>query len=228
MNETKRDPGALRIAFSDSPITPTDVHPDCCKAVQDVAKLCADLGHHVEEAKPQLDAPRFNEFFTSIWLGMVAWAIKDWARRTGREPREEHFEPHTWKMYTLDQKRHPSDLLLAIQDMHYFAREVAPFFNTYDVWLTPTSTEPPCPLGYFNSDPKYPGRATERMENVPRFTAVANVTGQPAISLPLSWNERGLPIGVQLIGRFADEATLFRLSSQLEAAQSWHQRWPEM
>ena len=157
---------------------------------------------------------------------MVAWAIRDWSRRTGRLPQEEHFEPHTWKMFTLDQKRHPSDLLLAIQDMHRFAREVAPFFDTFDVWLTPTSTVPPQALGYFDSDPNFPRRATERMENVPRFTAVANVTGQPAISLPLCWNEQGLPIGIQLIGRFADEATLFRLSSQLEAAQPWHHRWP--
>ena len=228
LEETRIEPGKLRIAFSDSPITPTSVHDDCCHAVRDVAKLCEDLGHHVEEAKPAIDAPHFNDFFTSIWLGMVAWAIRDWSRRTGRAPQEECFEPHTWKMFTLDEKRHPSDLLLAIQDMHRFAREVAPFFETYDVWLTPTSTVPPQALGYFDSDPNFPRRATERMENVPRFTAVANATGQPAISLPLCWNKQGLPIGIQLLGRFADEATLFRLSSQLEAARPWHHRWPQL
>ena len=228
LEETQTEPGQLRIAFSDSPITPTAVHEDCCKAVREIATLCADLGHHVEEAKPAVEAPAFNEFFTSIWLAMVAWAIRDWSRRTGRKPRKEDFEPHTWKMYSLDEQRHPSDLLLAVQDMHKFARDVAPFFDHYDIWLTPTSTEPPQALGYFDSDPNFPRRATERMEKVPRFTAVANVTGQPAISLPLCWNQQGLPIGVQLIGRFADEASLFRLAAQLESAQNWHHRWPEI
>ena len=159
---------------------------------------------------------------------MVAWAIRDWERRTGREAKPEHFEPHTWKMYSIDADRTPSDLMLAVQDMHQFAREVAPFFETYDVWLTPTTNEPPPPLSYFDFDPKHPRQATERMENIPRFTAVANVTGQPAISLPLCWNDNGLPIGMQLMGRFGDESTLFRLAGQLESAKPWHDRWPDL
>lgn len=227
LDETKRDPGQLRIAFSDMPITPTEVHQDCRDGVREIAQLCEDLGHTVEEAKPNISAPHFNEFFTTIWLAMVAWAIRDWARRTGREPREQDFEPHTWKMFKLDEQRRPSDLLLAVQDMHQFARAVGPFFDQYDVWLTPTSTVPPQALGYFDSDPQFPRRATERMENVPRFTAIANVTGQPAISLPLCWNANGLPIGIQAIGRFADEGTLFRLAGQLENARNWAHRWPK-
>ncbi|MEM7469240.1 MAG: amidase [Pseudomonadota bacterium] len=228
LEETRRNPRPLKIGFSHAPLTPTPVHEDCRDAVQAVAKLCEDLGHHVEEAKPKVDAPHFNQFFTTIWLAMVAWAIRDWSRRTGRVPKEQDFEPHTWKMFSLDEQRKPSDFLLATQDMHRFAREVAPFFETYDVWLTPTATQPPQALVYFDSDPKFPGRATERMEQVPRFTAVANATGQPAISLPLHWTPEGLPIGVQLMGRFADEGTLFRLSAQLEQAQPWHHRWPEI
>ncbi|MGR8946778.1 MAG: amidase [Gammaproteobacteria bacterium] len=226
LDETKNVPRKLRIAFSDVPITPTTVHEDCRNAVHEAAKLCEDLGHHVEESKPDVQAPHFNDFFTTIWLAMVAWAIRDWSRRTGREPREQDFEPHTWKMFCLDEKRKPSDLLLAVQDMHKFAREVAPFFDRYDVWLTPTATEPPQALGYFDTNPDFPRRATERMENVPRFTAVANATGQPAMSLPLSWNNEGLPIGVQIMGRFADEATLFQLAAQLEQSSPWHDRWP--
>jgi amidase len=227
LEETQREPGRLRIAFSDAPITPTEVHPDCRAGVREIASLCEDLGHIVEEAKPEINAPHFNEFFTTIWLAMVAWAIRDWARRTGRTPREEDFEPHTWRMFQLDAKRRPSDLLLAIQDMHQFGRAVGPFFDQYDVWITPTSTQPPQALGYFNSDPEFPRRATERMENVPRFTAIANVTGQPAISLPLCWNDAGLPIGIQVVGRYADESTLFRLAAQLESAKSWSGRWPK-
>ncbi len=218
--------GRLRIAFSDTPVTDTPVHADCRRAVRDAAALCESLGHHVEEAKPQVDATRFGEWFTTIWLAMVAWMIRDWSARTGREPSPEYFERHTWKMYSVGEACKAADLLLAIDAMHRFAREAAPFFDTYDVWLTPTQTEPPPPLGYFNFNPAHPHQATERMENLPRFTAFANVTGQPAISLPLHWNTDGLPIGVQFIGRYGDEAGLLRLAAQLETARPWAARWP--
>lgn len=219
-------PGRLRIALSTTPLTGTAVHPECQRAARAAGALCESLGHVVEEAAPRVAAERFNEVFTTIWLGMVAWAIRDWARRTGREPTPDDFEPHTWKMYSLDAARRPSDYLLAVQDMQRMARELAPFFSRYDVWLTPTTTQPPQPLGWFDFDPAHPRQSTERMGDIPRFTAIANLSGQPAISLPLHWSPEGLPVGVQLIGRYADEATLFRLAAQLEAACPWHARRP--
>ena len=226
--EVGADTGRLRIAFSDQPVVPTPVDEDCKAAVHEIAKLCEDLGHHVEEAKPTVAAEKFNEFFTTIWLAMVAWMIRDWERRTGRKPDPALFERHTWKMFSIDAERRPSDFLLAMHDMHLFAREVAPFFDQYDVWLTPTLPRTPPPLGWFAFDPKNPHQSTERMEQYPRFTAFANVTGQPAISLPLCWTEAGLPIGIQFIGRYADEATLFRIAGQLEAARPWAHRWPDL
>lgn len=225
--EVGADPGRLKIAFSTQAIVPTEVHPDCQQAAREAAALCEDLGHHVEEARPEVSGEHFTQFFTTIWCAMVAWMIRDWSRRTGVTPSPEYFELHTWKMFEVDEKRRPSDLLLAIHDMHLFAREVAPFFETYDVWLTPTMIEPPVPIGYFDFNPEVPRQSTERMENIPGFTAPANATGQPAISLPLYWNKDNLPIGVHLMGRYADEASLFRLSAQLEAARPWVHRWPE-
>ncbi len=227
-DEVGADPGSLRIAMSTEPITPADVHPDCRRAAEETASLCESLGHQVEIAKPDADGEHFSRFFTTIWLGMLAWMIRDWSKRTGRTPERDSFEPHTWKMYELDSRTRPSDFLLALDDMQRFAREVAPFFERYDVWLTPTMTQPPVPLGYFDHDPEAPRQATKRMEDIPRFTAIANVTGQPAISLPLCWNDAGLPIGVQLMGRFGDEAKLLRLSAQLEVAQPWAHRWPDL
>ncbi|MGB1885099.1 MAG: amidase [Gammaproteobacteria bacterium] len=227
-NEVGADPGCLRIAFSDQPVMDTPVHEDCRKAVRDIATLCESLGHHVEEARPVADASRYNENFTTLWLTMLGWMIRDWERRTGRPVSAECFERHTWKMYNVDAQRRPSDFLLALQDMHRFAREVAPFFEDYDVWLTPTLTEPPPPLGWFKHDREHPRQATTRLEQYPRFTSFANVTGQPALSLPLCWNDAGLPIGIQLTGRYADEATLFRVAAQLEAARPWADRWPEV
>ena len=221
-------PVKLRIAFSDQPVTPTPVHDDCREAVREIAQLCEDLGHTVIEDKPDVSADHFNHFFTTIWVAGVAWMIRDWARRTGREPAPEMFESHTWRMYAIDADRRPSDFILAMQDMHQFARQVAPFFERYDVWLTPTLTEPPPPLGWFDFDRANPRQANERMEQFPRFTSFANVTGQPAISLPLCWNDAGLPIGVQFIGRYGDESTLFRISGQLEQARPWAERWPAL
>ncbi len=227
-SEVGVDPGRLRIAFSTQPITPTPVHADCQNGVRDIAALCASLGHHVEEAKPQVDGEHFNEFFTTIWLGMVTWMIRDWSARLGRTPSPDYFEKHTWKMFEFGQQLRAADFLKAVHDMQRFAREVAPFFQKYDVWLTPTIPEPPVPLGYFDFDRNAPHQATERMESFPRFTAIANVTGQPAISLPLCWNEAGLPIGMQLMSRFGDEATLFRLSAQLEGARPWAAHRPRL
>ena len=226
--EVGADPGRLRIAFSTRPLAEADVHVDCHRAVNKAARLCEALGHDVEEASPAVDAQRFSEVFTTIWLGMVAWAIRDWARRLGREPRPEDFEAHTWKMFMLDQSRRPSDLFLAIQDVQEMARAVAPFFDSHDVWLTPTTTQPPQPNGWFDFDPAHPRQATQRIGDIPKFTSVANMTGQPAISLPLHWTDEGLPVGVQLIGRYGDEATILRLAAQLEAEAPWHHRVPEI
>ncbi len=219
-------PGRLRIAFSTTPIVSAPVHDECRQAAVDAARRCEALGHHVEEAAPAVSAERFTEVFTTLWLGMVAWAIRDWSRRIGREPGPADFEAHTWKMFTLDATRRPSDLFLAIQDMQCMAREIAPFFARYDVWLTPTTTQPPQPNGWFDFDPQHPKQATQRIGDVPKFTAVANMTGQPAISLPLHWTATGLPVGVQLIGRYGDEATILRLAAQLEADAPWRQRVP--
>ncbi|MFT4585133.1 MAG: amidase [Gammaproteobacteria bacterium] len=226
--EVGADLGRLRIAFSDQPVIATDVDPECRAAVREIAKLCEELGHDVVEAKPVAASDNFHKNFTTVWLGMVGWMIRDWERRTGRKAEQDLFERHTWKMYSLDAKTHPSDFLMAVQDLQVYAREIAPFFDQYDVWLTPTLTRTAPPLGWFNFDPKNPHQATERMEQYPRFTSLANVTGQPAISLPLCWSKSGLPIGIQFMGRYADEATLFRIASQMETARPWAHRWPEL
>jgi len=226
--EVGAPPGRLRIAFSDQPVMPTIVDPACASAVREIAELCAELGHDVEEARPQVDAGRFQDSFTAIWLAMVAWMVRDWQARTGREPQADMFERHTWKMLSFDAERKPSDYLLALTELQRFAREAAPFFDTYDVWLTPTQIRPAPPLGWFDYDPAHPHQATERLEEFPRFTSFANVTGQPAISLPLCHTAEGLPLGIQLVGRYADEATLLRLSAQLEQARPWADRWPQV
>jgi amidase len=228
LDEVGRGPGRLRIAFSTEPVTASEVHPDCAAAARAAAELCADLGHEVVEAKPEVDGELMVKRFGQVWTAFVGWAVADWSRRTGREPAPEHFEAATWRMYENAQRRSGTDYLLTIQDLQSLSRDVAGFFADYDLWLTPTLGAPPQPLGHFDWDPGNSAATRERLNQFSCFTIVCNITGQPAMSLPLSWNAEGLPIGVQFIGRYGDEATLFRLAAQLEQARPWAERWPEI
>jgi amidase len=115
---------------------------------------------------------------------------------------------------------------MSVQTLQSIGRLVARFFVDYDVLLTPTLAQPPVPLGTFNSQPDDPLAGFRRTRDFVPFTPICNATGQPAMSVPLFWNSGDLPIGVQFIGRFGDEATLFRLAAQLEAARPWTDRCP--
>ena len=106
------------------------------------------------------------------------------------------------------------------------SREVARFMLDYDVWLTPTLGEPPLPLGSFDSPAENPMAGMIRAVQFVPFTPVCNMTGQPAMSMPLHWNDQGLPVGTHFVGRFGDEATLFRLAAQLQTARPWADRRP--
>jgi amidase len=224
--EVGRDPGRLRIAFSTRPLTGAPAHSDCIAAVEGAAGLCRDLGHEVEEAAPEIDGEAVVKSFARVWIGFVGWAIRDWQRRLGREPLQEHFEAATWVSFQRAEAMTPADYLLAVQDLQRQARAVARFFQPYDLWLTPTLAEPPYQLGAFAFTPETRHQHLERLGRFTGFTLLANVTGQPAMSVPLHWSEAGLPIGVHFLGRFGDEATLFRLAGQLEAARPWAGRWP--
>jgi amidase len=226
--EVGTPPGGLRIAFTSVPATGVPVHEDCVRAVEEAARLCAALGHHVEEAAPEADGNDLSQRFITLWSAGAAWSIEDWARRTGQTPAPEHFEPLTWGLYEMGARRSGADYLLALQDLQRVSRDVAGFFGRYDVWLTPTLAEPPLPLGSFDAEPDNPMQGLFRAAQFVPFTPICNITGQPAMSVPLHWTAAGLPIGVHAVGRFGDEATLFRLAAQLEAARPWADRRPAL
>lgn len=224
--EVGADPGRLRIAFTK--VTPTGVplHPDCIAAVEDAAKLCAELGHEVSEAAPALNPEQIVPMFMVIWSSGMAWTIDGFARLLQKEPTPDQFEPGTWALYQMGLQQSASTYLTAVQWCQGLSRQIAHWMQDYDVWLTPTLGAPPLPLGAMDSTPEDPLLGMRVAAQFVPFTPLANVTGQPAISLPLSWNEAGLPIGTHFVGRFGDEATLYRLSAQLEAARPWAQRRP--
>jgi amidase len=225
-SEVGTPPGNLRIAFTGVPATGVPVHEDCVRAVDDAARLCASLGHHVEEAAPEADGNDLSQQFITLWSAGAAWSIEDWARRTGQTPAADRFEPLTWGLYQMGARRSGAEYLLALQDLQRVSRDIARFFGRYDVWLTPTLAEPPLPLGSFDAEPDNPMQGLFRAAQFVPFTPICNITGQPAMSVPLHWNAAGLPIGVHAVGRFGDEATLFRLAAQLEAARPWADRRP--
>jgi amidase len=145
---------------------------------------------------------------------------------TRQTPAPEKFEPMTWALYQMGLKQSAADYLLAVQWLQSLSRDVARFMSDYDVWLTPTLGEPPVALGSFDSPEDNPLAGMARAGKFVPFTPLANMTGQPAMSVPLYWNEEGLPVGTHFFGRFGDEGTLFRLASELEQARPWAGRRP--
>ncbi|OGR83112.1 MAG: amidase [Elusimicrobia bacterium RIFCSPHIGHO2_02_FULL_57_9] len=227
MDELGEPPGSLRIAFSTGSQNGLAMHPDCLRAVKDAASLCAQLGHQVGEAAPKFDGPWLVERFKVLRSVECAWQIDDWARRIGRTPQPDYFEPVTWAFYELGRRTSASAYLLAWEDLQRMARDLAGFFTEYDIYLTPPLAEPPVPIGTFSALAKNPLEAVDRIRKFAPFTMTSSVTGQPSMSMPLFWTERQLPIGVLFTGRFGDEATLLRLAAQLESARPWAQRRPE-
>lgn len=228
LEEVGTDPGRLRIAFTTEAPTGVPIHPDCITAVGEAAKLCASLGHEVSEAAPAIDGKRFESCFTTLWSVGCARAMEGNALLTGRKPAPEQFEELTWALAERGRAVRAFEYLLAVGALQIMARQIARFFVEHDVWLTPTVADPPLPLGSFNPQPGNPLYGMQRAAAFVPFTPICNVTGQPAMSVPLFWNAEGLPIGTHFVGRFGEEATLFRLAAQLEAARPWKGRRPKV
>jgi amidase len=230
LEQVGRSTGQLRIGLGTRPLNGADTHPDCVQAAVSTANLCEELGHRVEEASPSVDSGVLFKSFGQVMTAYLGWNIAAWERRTARVPAETDFEAVTWRMYQYSKKQTAGEYLLAWQDLQKCCRQFAGFFSDYDLWLTPTLAQPPVPLGYFDYSHETRMQHIAHLGDFTGFTMVANVTGQPAVSLPLHWTQNkagpGLPVGVQLMGRYGDEATLFRLAAQLEQARPWHDRWP--
>jgi amidase len=226
MREVGADAGRLRIAFSTKALMNVPIHEDCVRAVKDAALLCESLGHSVEEASPAVMGSAFADAFLVKWAAGAASIVKSLVKTLGLS--QGHFEKLTWSFYELAHSYDAADYLIAEQTMHHVSRDIASFFEKYDLWLTPTPGHPPVRLGSFDPTPDNPLNGLHQAAVFSAFTAVCNATGQPAMSVPLYWNAQGLPIGAHFIGRFGDEATLFRLASQLECARPWKDRRPPL
>jgi len=228
--EVGRDPGRLRIGMQTAAFGGTvETHPDCVAAVETAMTLLESVGHHVEATRVvALDSPRFVETFLLTWAANTAYDIDHyWPARIGRPILREEVEPLSWALADVARAANPGEYLAARDWLQDMARNVAAWYETgFDLLLTPTIAEPPPCLGEFDSPPDDPLHGIFRAAALVPFTPAFNVTGQPAISLPLHWNAEGLPIGVQLVAPYGREDVLIRLAAQLEEAEPWAMRRP--
>ena len=214
--EVGANPGRLRVALAvESPIG-SDVDPACVAAARDAADLLASIGHEVTEAAPDWGGIELMDDFLPVWQAIPAlYPVPDASELSAL---------NQWYLAGAVATTSPA-YAGAIGRLQLRARRIAAFWADHDLLLTPTLALPPVPVGW-DTEPEDPREQFDRAARFTPFTAVFNVTGQPAVSLPLHWTDDGLPIGVQLVGPPLGDALLFRISSQLEAARPWHDRRP--
>jgi amidase len=213
--EVGADPGRLRVALTTTPPIDAEVAPECVAAAEATAALLTELGHSVEEETPPWADGRLIDLFMKVWTVIPGM----------REKPRELFEPMNRVLIDAGDEMKAVDYVNATQALRGWARRIVAFWDEFDLVLTPTLAQPPPPVGAL-MDPDDPWGNFDKAWKFTPFTQVANVTGLPAVSVPLFWTEAGLPIGTQLIGRPAAEATLLRVSAQLEAARPWRDRRP--
>jgi amidase len=226
LEEVEMAPGKLRIALCTVSFNGSPVDRVCIDAAKDTARLCQSLGHAVEEAQPQVDGAELREAQRVIAISNLRVTLDARARATGKPWSEENVERMTYLSAKGVDEVNGADYARSIQAIHRAGRQVGRFFEKYDVLLTPTMACAPLPLGQPDMMAADVKVFREPLMRTIGFTSLFNSAGNPAMSVPLYWNDAGLPIGIQFAGRFGDEATLFRLAAQLEKARPWAGRKP--
>ena len=250
-DELGRAPGKLRIAYTAKPHLPATVDPACVSALENTCALLSELGHELVEAAPPVDGENFARNFLAGVAGATADGLNIAEEAAGKTARFDDWEVETWLLKKRGSVMSAAEYMAAIRWLRQAARDVLVFAEDYDVMLNPTLAFPPPPLGLMDIGgvrgmmhriaARLPierlikgtlvRQTEEEASRAFRFipwTPVYNVTGQPSMSVPLTWSAEGLPIGMMFTGKFGDEATLFRLAVQLEQARPWADKKPPM
>ncbi|MGW5151827.1 amidase [Rhodococcus koreensis] len=217
----------LRIGFATTDLLGRPVHPDCRDAVEKAATLCEAMGHHVEESSPKLDQVAIDSALRPIWGAGHAMLMRQAALTTrGREPIETDMAPIPWAVFELGRKVTGIDYLEAWATMHAESRKIANWHEAYDLWLTPTIGVPPVVVGELDSLGARPiASGADGADYVP-FTRLQNMSGQPAVNVPIHWSTNNLPIGVQFVGRFGADDIVLQMAAAFEEATPWIGRRP--
>jgi amidase len=222
-----RPPRKLRIALTLKDHRGAKLHPECLEAVQRAAKLCASLGHQVEEEDPNLDMVALRPMNARISAANTARSCHMRWKALGREPNPDDVEAATWAVYQRGLKVSGIEYIEAIAAAHAAGRRMATFLTSYDIILSTTLAGPPPKLGYFDQNGDVQ-TFTERVTEYLSVTPMHNAAGTPAMSVPLHWTADGLPVGVHFAGRYGEETTMLALAAELEAAQPWFDRVPTL
>jgi Asp-tRNA(Asn)/Glu-tRNA(Gln) amidotransferase A subunit family amidase len=225
--EVDRAPGQLRVALMRQDHRGEKLHPDCVDAVNGTAALLQSLGHTVEEAAPPIDLRDLRRRNTMLSSANIARNLGLRWQALGREPSADDVEAGSWASYRRGLKVTGVQYADAVAEIHAAGRRFAAFMEAFDIVLSTTVPAPPPQLGWLDMDGDV-AAFSERAESYISITPVHNATGTPAMSVPLCWNEEGLPIGLHFAARYGEEATLLRLAGQLERAQPWFERVPDL
>jgi len=227
--EIESDPKPLKIAFSARGPDDVETDPDCVAAVEHAAKLCADLGHHVEENCPRLPthlSAAFGEAFLGALAIETAQDADELAAQVGRLATAADFEPANWSFIEHGRSFKGTDAVRFRRVLHNVARAVGPFFEDYDIYISPTLAKPPVLLGDIDTNTADWSEFFSHMFEFMPFTSLFNVSGAAGVSLPVWWNAAGLPIGCQFITRMGRDGVLLSLAAQIERAAPWSERRP--
>lgn len=217
-----RRPDRLRIGVTTlMPLIDVALDPACERAAHDAAALLGSLGHEVEEVQPPWRRPGLLDLFTHAFGPAICTSIAAAALLCGRAPRAEDMEALSWELWQTTKRIDAVQAALAGLELQAYARSIIRWAAPYDALLTPALAQPPLPVGTLDPCGPDPAATFERSGHFTPYTAISNVTGSPAISLPLYAREDGLPLAVQLIGRPAGEGALLALAAQLEQAAPW-------
>lgn len=216
----------LRIARLRAPLGGSAVDPECERAAEAAAELCRELGHEVIDASPAIDYQAYNAAFGTVVAVHTLAVIRERERQLGRACTQQDIEPVTWFIVEAGRKIDGLAYAAARECFERTARGAAQFFERFDLLLSPTVAKPPVPLGLLGLSPKDFSSYAAEVSTFSPYASLANVTGQPAMSVPLAQSRDGLPIGVMFLGRYAEEATLLSLAASLERELPWLTRRP--
>jgi amidase len=223
----RRDPGRLRVAMSAANSLGVEPQASEVAAMRAAGELLETLGHDVEEASPALPGPDALSLFVSAFGPLIALQVSYGTLLAGREPTDDEIEPLSRAIAGLAHGIDSVGYLAAVAQLQALARGIVAFFAEYDLLLTPVLAERPLVIGECNGlDKENPLEALNRSGRFTPYTALFNVTGQPAISIPVGFAEDGMPLGVQLVAKPLGEDTLLQVAAQMEAARPLEKRTP--
>jgi amidase len=225
LEETDRDPGRLRIAFTDKSPDGDTIDPEVAAATRQIASLLAGLGHHVEERAPPLAADPAVVMATIV-AANTALTVRLLEQRFGRAMTNRDLETLTLASAHNAAKTTATDYVAAQLAAFQISRALATFFETCDVFLCPTLCSPALRIGELNAMAEDLSHIPPILRRYMPATSMFNMSGQPSMSMPLAWNAAGLPLGMMFSARLGDEATLFRLAAQLEQERPWKAKLP--